>query len=212
MFTQLEIEYANPYQLDDTYNLTFNLRQHSVVDRWVNKVLIAQKKFSIDDPGRFYGFNSIEQQRKTALNKINQTIAIINNFKPVIQRTLSDVSDQDTLNYLHHIFEVYHGLLDNQTSDFWLQSPPEVHCALADLNIQVHECEFVSRNVINKPTHAVTWYNLPKIGMLTDAEYSLFEPESKCGTVYLLYTEIGKTLEDLAQDNDRYIHEDAFFC
>jgi hypothetical protein len=32
----------------------------------------------------------------------------------------------------------------------------------------------------------------------------------KFGTVYLNYAEIGKTVEDLAHDNDQYIGDDAF--
>jgi hypothetical protein len=43
-----------------------------------------------------------------------------------------------------------------------------------------------------------------------DEEYDLFEDTVKEGTVYLLYTEIGKTLEDLAFDNDQYIFDNAF--
>jgi hypothetical protein len=34
--------------------------------------------------------------------------------------------------------------------------------------------------------------------------------EEKFGTVYLNYVEIGKTLEDLTEDNDQYIGADAF--
>jgi hypothetical protein len=36
------------------------------------------------------------------------------------------------------------------------------------------------------------------------------ETQIQFGTVYLNYCEIGKTVEDLAHDNDEYIGEDAF--
>ena len=36
------------------------------------------------------------------------------------------------------------------------------------------------------------------------------ESQIKFGTVYLNYCEIGKTTEDLANDNDKYISDDAF--
>ena len=56
----------------------------------------------------------------------------------------------------------------------------------------------------------VTWYRLKKYLTLDDDDYSLFEDVAKKGTIYLLYAEIGKTLEDLSVDNDQYIHDDAF--
>ena len=48
------------------------------------------------------------------------------------------------------------------------------------------------------------------VDQLKDEEYDLFEDTVKEGTVYLLYAEIGKTLEDLAFDNDQYIFDNAF--
>ena len=41
-------------------------------------------------------------------------------------------------------------------------------------------------------------------------DYALFESNIQFGTVYLNYAEIGKTLDDLAHDNDQYISDDAF--
>ena len=52
---------------------------------------------------------------------------------------------------------------------------------------------------------------MPKTQQLdvdTVTEYK--ELEIKFGTVYLNYCEIGKTVEDLAHDNDIYIGDDAF--
>jgi len=210
MSRQLVIEYANPQALDNTYTLSFKIRSHSVAQRWAHKVSIATKKYPIDNPDRFFCFGSREQQIFSALMKINETIDIINKFDPIVTRKLTDVNDQDTLNYLHHIFEVYHGLLGQQTHELWQRAPDTVRRALADLNIQVHECECISRIVENKPSHIVTWYGLPKIDTLRDDEYKIFDEQSNFGTVYLLYTEIGKTLEDLSIDDDHYIHESAF--
>lgn len=210
MFSKILIEYANPNDLGDTYTVSFRLRTHNIAKNWANVVAIANKKYSIDDPGRFYGFGSKEQQIVNAIAKINRTIDEINSFEPLIDRKLSDINDQDTLNYLHHIFEVHHGLLDQQTSEFWNRAPDQVRRALANLNLNVHECEGVSRLTHSCPSHIATWYKLKKYLTLTDDEYSLFEPAAKKGTIYLLYAEIGKTLEDLSIDDDNYIHDDAF--
>lgn len=204
----LLIEYCNSSNHADSVTLTYKLRTHPVVAKWVERVKLAQAQYSIDDPGRFYGFGPIEQQQQYALTSINNCIDIINNFEPLIARKLTQLDDQDTLNYLHHIFEVYHGLLDQQTHEFYLRAPAEVQKALADLNILVHRCESAYRGAM--PRHVVTWYGLPKDVELDEADYQWFEHSTTFGTVYLNYVEIGKTLEDLAHDNDQYIADEAF--
>ena len=210
MFSQIEIQYADPNNLDNVYALQFKIKGHSVAQKWAKIVDIANKKYPISAPDRFYGFSDKDTQITQALFKINQTIDIINEFEHIIDRHLLDILDQDTLNYLHHIFEVYHGLLDQQTSEFWTKAPNKIKESLADLNIQVHECESIGRNRYPTPSHAVTWYKIPKVTKLRDEEYKLFEPGVRIGTIYLLYAEIGKTLEDLSIDNDSYIFDSAF--
>jgi hypothetical protein len=206
MYKSMLIEYgATP---GDSITLEYRLRSHPVVESWVNQVLLAQSQYSIDDPQRFYGFGSGKQQQQRALDQINQCISDIDAHEPIIQRTLTDVGDQDTLNYLHHIFEVYHGLLDQQTHEFWSNSPISVRRALANLNIAVHTCESVSRGA--KPRHVVTWFALPKTQYFTQNDYQYFTDIWAPGTVFLNYVEIGKTMEDLATDHDQYIHAHAF--
>jgi hypothetical protein len=210
MFTRVEIEYSNPIDLDDSYHVTFKLKEHAVAKKWATMVDIANRKYEIDDPGRFYGFYGREELIARALGKINRTIDVINEFEKIIDRRLEDIFDQDTLNYLHHVFEVHHGLLDSQTSDFWNKAPDSIRKALADLNIQVHECESVGRSKDPRPANAVTWYKMPKVTKLQDEDYKLFEMGKRAGIIYLLYVEIGKTLEALSIDNDRYISDTAF--
>ena len=210
MFTQVEIQYADPNNLDDVYSVEFKLKDHEVAQKWANLVVIANRKYPIDDPDRFYGFSDRAESVERSLKKINHTIDTINGFEPIIDRHLEDIIDQDTLNYLHHIFEVYHGLLDSQTSSFWTRSPDYIKKALADLNIYVHECELVGRNINPIPEHAITWYEMPKVTKLTNDDYELFKMGAKFGAINLLYTEIGKTLEDLSVDEDQYIFDSAF--
>lgn len=204
----LLIKYCDPNNHADAITLTYKLRKHPVVAKWVNRVNLAQEKYSIDDPARFYGFGSVEDQQKLSLELLNDCILTINSFEHIIDRSISRVDDQDTLNYLHHIFEVYHGLLDQQTHELWQRAPNNVRRALADLNILVHRCESVYRGA--KPRHVVTWYGLPKDVLLDAEDYCWFEDGVKFGTVYLNYVEIGKTLEDFAHDNDQYIANEAY--
>ena len=203
----LNITFSND---QDSVDLKFKLLNNSISDRWVGEVLLAQHLgYSIDDPKRFYGFNSINEETNNALKLINQSINTINAYKPIVERSLNDINDQDTLNYLHHIFEVYHGLLNTQQdNEFFKNAPVEVQQALADLNIHVHRCESVSKN--NYPRCVITYYGLPKTKFLEQEDFKLFTPYYKFGTVYLNYVEIGKTLEDLSRDNDQYIADEAF--
>ena len=115
----LAIEYANPINHLDSVTLYFKLREHAVTKKWVERLLLAQQQYSIDAPTRFYGFGTLEEQTADALQRMKQCIALINSHEHIINKTLTDVADQDTLNYLHHVFEVYHGLLDQQNTDFW---------------------------------------------------------------------------------------------
>ena len=208
MSTTLLIEYADPNDLSDCITLEYRLRPYSIVDRWVAKVKSAQTQYTIDDPERFYGFGSLESQIKSALDQINHCVTVINLHKPIVSKYLTDVTDQDTLNYLHSIFENYHGLLGQQDTEFWATAPEGVRRALADLNIAVHRCESVGRGAA--PRHVVTWFGMPKMDMLADADYMLFETTWSPGTVFLNYCEIGKTIDDLAVDHDNYIKPDAF--
>ena len=208
MHTHVDIEYANPDNLNDTIVLHYQLRDNPVAHKWVNKLQQAQaQQIPIDDPTRFYGMSSKEQQIAHALADINKQIDIINAHKNIVERRLTDLADQDTLNYLHHIFEVYHGLLNNP-SEFFLTAPPQVQRALGDLNISVHRCESVAKG--GRPRHVVTYFELPKHEKLDHSDYEYFTDIPQFGTMYLNYVEIGKTLQDLALDNDQYISDDAF--
>jgi len=202
----LLIEYADPAGVLDPITLRYRLRNNPIVPRWVERVQLAQQQYGIDDPRRFYGFGT--DQTAQALLSINKCIDLINSFEPILDRQLADIGDQDTLNYLHSIFERYHGLLDKQTDSFWNRAPEQVRKALADLNIAVHRCESVIRG--RPPSHVVTWFGLPKDHVLKDEDYAWAEHTWQPGTVFLNYCEIGKTLEELADDQDEYIGADAF--
>jgi hypothetical protein len=205
MHKSLLIEYTNS---TDSITLEFALRDNPVVERWIERVKTAQANYPIDDPKRFYGFGAEEEQIKNALTGINKCIDMVNSHRPIINRVLLDIRDQDTLNYLHHVFEVHHGLLDQQTGDYWSTAPESARRALADLNIWVHRCETVARGA--EPRHVVTWFGLPKDRTLDIADYSYFVDTWAPGTVFLNYVEIGKTIMELAEDNDQYIAPEAF--
>ena len=203
----LHVEFG---QDSDRLILSFRVRDSNLARRWVRKVRAAQRlRYPIDEPERFYGFNSAKKEQQHALDHINQQIATINSYQKIINRELKTINDQDTLNYLHNIFERYHGLLDQQQqNDFFRDAPEDVKKALATLNTAVHRCETVDRG--NQKRAVVTYYGLPKKHTLETQDYDLIQRDWKFGTVHLCYVEIGKTLLDLLQDDDAYIGDDAF--
>ena len=195
-------------ELDNTITLKFRVLDTPVARLWLER-MSKRDQYPLDHPDRFYGFNTPAEERARALSLIQACVETINAHQPVIERSITDVSDQDTLNYLHNIFERYHGLLDQQDQDFWNSAPKVVQVALAELNLAVHRCENANRG--QRPRFVCTWYGLPKTETLTDdlvSQYGVLNPPF--GTVCLNYAEIGKTFEDLAIDRDNYIGKDAF--
>jgi len=190
----------------NTIQLNFNIRSTPLAELWLERMQ-HRNKWTIDDPTRFYGLGTVAEETLRAENMIKQCMTVINSYKPIINREFEYT--QDCLNYLHNIFEQYHGLLDQQTSEYWHSAPDTVKQALSNLNLAVHRCE--TAMAPSHPRFVCTWFGMPKTTQLdidTMQEYG--ELEIKFGTVYLNYCEIGKPVEYLSHDNDIYIGDDAF--
>jgi hypothetical protein len=200
--TYLHIELAHDFEL------TFRVHETLVAKLWLDR-MANRNQYPLDHPNRFYGFDSLDIEIDRAVEYMQSCIATINAHKKIIHRSFDSIHDQDCLNYLHNIFERYHGLLDQQDTEFWNSSPASVKQALADLNLAVHRCESVARG--SRPKFVCTWFGMPKTETLaTDLILSYGQLNPTFGTVCLNYAEIGKPLEDLTQDNDSYITDDAF--
>lgn len=191
---------ANPLELK------FRIRSTPIAKLWIDRMR-QRHHWPLDHPDRFYGFGTPAQERDRAVDDIQRCIAVINLWEPIIHRPFEYT--QDCLNYLHNIFERYHGLLDQQTSEYWQRAPNEVRSALAELNLAVHRCESVASG--NLPRFVCTWFGMPKVHKLDPGLQGVYgDWRINFGTAYLNYCEIGKTVEDLAHDNDQYIGDDAF--
>ena len=193
-------------KLGHDLELRFQIRDTPLAELWIER-MNKRHAWPMDNPDRFYGFGTVQQEQQRAVDMIQQCIAIINAHDPIIDRKFEYT--QDGLNYLHNIFERYHGLLDQQTSEYWHSAPDTVRQALANLNLAVHRCE--TAMAVPCPRFVCTWFGMPKTKQLDVETIQIHgELEVKFGTVYLNYCEIGKTVEDLAHDNDIYIGNDAF--
>lgn len=189
-------------------SLDFDLEQHAISQQWQAKMR-ARHAWPMDDSRRFYGFDSEIRSRERAEQDLRACIQVINAYQPIITREWTTIDDQDCLNYLHNIFEQYHGLLDQQDHAWWQTAPEDVRKALANLNIAVHRAESAMRG--DQPRVVCTWFGMPKDSFLVP-EHMIHHGRLayEFGGVYVNYVEIGKTLEDLAHDDDRWIGDDAF--
>jgi hypothetical protein len=119
----LHIELSNDYTLD------FKIHNTPIADLWLERMELRHS-YAIDHPDRFYGFDSQEQEIARAEKMIQDCIVTINDYQPIIEREFTSVYDQDCLNYLHNIFERYHGLLNQQKTIWWLRAPQSARTAL----------------------------------------------------------------------------------
>jgi hypothetical protein len=193
---------------NSTLTLEFQLLDSPITKLWAER-MNSRGQYPLDHPDRFYGFNSLEEEVERAEYYIHSCIDTVNNYQLLIDRPFTNYQDQDCLNYLHNIFERYHGQLDQQDTEFWNQAPYEVRQALANLNLAVHRCESIDRGA--RPRFVCTWYGMPKTLHLPQEHMLKYSTMSTFfGTVYLNYCEIGKTLEDLTNDRDQYISDEMF--
>jgi hypothetical protein len=190
------------------YTLDFEIHNTPLADLWLERMLLRDP-YPIDHPDRFYGFDLQEQEIARAEKMILNCIATINSYQPIIEREFTTVHDQDCLNYLHNIFERYHGLLNQQKTLWWLRAPQSVKKALAELNLAVHRCETSSRFV--RPRFVCTWFGVPKdVTLSEEVMKQCGDINPPFGSVCLNYVEIGKTLFELMLDKDMYIGDEAF--
>ena len=203
MLKYLIITYADPADQKNSMDVWFNIKPTQIAQKWAKRVQLAQASgYPIDNPDRFYGFGPIEEQEAQAVAHMKMLTDQISKLRTESLPELVSVHDQETLNFLHHVFEVEHGLLDAKDTSSDLSQ------LLGELNVHVHRCESIQRGANSR--HVVTYYGLPKTETLTDEDCKHLETDVKFGHVYINYVEIGKTLHDLYTDNDKYIKPEAF--
>lgn len=191
------------------YNVYFNIFHTEIARKWLAEL---QKTLDmgtpLDDPERLYGFRGSKYTKSYIINTINGFVNTINQYEQVCERRLSDNYTQDDLNYLHNIFERYHGLYDTQDSnEFYTNAPKEVQYALGQLNIYIHRLESIQGYARMVCTFSSD--GRPRIPFSTD-DYKHFTIQEVWGGLYINYCEIGKTLVDMYRDNDEHIGNEAF--
>ena len=193
---------------DQTLDLKFEVLDTAIGQRWLDQVrMFVALGSPFDDRERFYNFPNSKFTRDYCENHVRKLVDIIAPYIPDLATVDLAVFDQDTLNRLHHVFELYHGLYDAQKTNLAFQSlSPQAKSAIADLNIWIHRLETFGQD----PRFVVTWHTKPCRMPLYPTDLDLMTLEENWGDLRLNYCDIGKTLECLWQDNDQYISEQAF--
>lgn len=193
---------------NQSMDLVFDVLDIPIAQRWLDQVrMFCALGSPFDDRERFYNFPNTRFTQEYCVEHLNNLVNILRPWVPEIQDLDCSEINQDMLNRLHHVFEVYHGLYDQQQSNERFQRMPALaQTAVADLNIWIHRIETLGQ----EPRFVVTWHTKPTRLPLGDDDFKLMTVEENWGDLRLNYCDIGKTLECLWQDNDSYISPDAF--
>jgi len=207
MFQNLIVRLSKKQDPTNTLDLTFALQKSNFLPKWINRMLVAQQRQDpISEPWAFYHLNNQWSEEYT-IKFINENINRCNEIFPgMFERTVIDIQNQDDLNYIHSVFELYHGQLDT-----WKTNPifdnihgDELRNCLSHINQTVHRCEGAS---IKHPKLRVVYFDLPKTETFTSEDYQEFTNKVEFGGLYTLYADVGKNLESLATDNDNHHHD-----
>ena len=188
----------------ELFDLKFKLLENTFVPKWIDRVLEAQQKqYPISEPWAMYNLND-SMNLEFIKDNINRLMNDVDKEHPLFGIQIQDIKDQDLLNRIHAIFEETHGALDQWKNNPIFQNKSEMFRKnLSEINQFVHACESVG----GTPHIRIVWFDLPKTEVFDDTDYSLFTNKRTFGSLYHLYSDVGKNIESLAQDNDDHHHD-----
>lgn len=205
MFRFIIVRLSQKNNHSKTIDLRFKLESNQFVYKWTERYLAAQQRQDpISEPWAFYNLNQ-DWSEQTIVDFINHHIDVCNSYVPeMFDRKLTSVQDQDTLNYIHSVFEQHHGQIDDWlTNIIFEKHPKQLRESLSHINQTVHRAESHSRN----PYIRVVYFDLPKDYSFDAEDYKLFTDCVDFGGIYTLYADVGKNLESLSKDNDCHHHD-----
>jgi hypothetical protein len=186
------------------FDIRFKLLDNHFVPKWIDCILEAQQKqYPISETWAMYNLND-NLNEQFVIGNLNRLIKEVDEVQHLFGLEIRDIKDQDTLNKIHAVFEEHHGKLDEwKQNPLFKGKPDSFRRNLSEINQFVHACE--SQNDI--PKIRVVWFDLPKYKKFTDEDYRLFTNGRNFGSIYHLYSDVGKNIESLAEDNDDHHHD-----
>ena len=188
----------------DYFDLKYKLIDNGFTRKWINCVLKAQQnQYGISEPWALYNVND-RLNDDYVMSKLNDLMGKVDAEEVLFGFELESIDDQHKLNKSNSIFEQHHGQLDTWKDNKIFQGKtPDFRKNLSEINQFVHACE--SRH--GSPKIRIVWFDLPKVHKFTDSDYELFTNRRKFGSLYHLYTDVGKNIESLATDDDEHHHD-----
>ena len=203
-YKQALVRFTKTNNHSDCYDLKFQLEQNSFVPKWIDRINHAkQRQDPISEPWAMKGINKNLDPENCRI-RLNELIDKVNSHERLFDKKLHNITDQDTLNQIHSVFEKHHGKLDDWlTNPLFENKPKEFREWLSQINQFVHLCEghSCSANV------RIVWFDLPKTEQFDANDYALFTNNREFGTIYSLYADVGKNIESLTDDNDDHHHD-----
>ena len=186
------------------FDLKYKLLKNKFVPKWIDRVLEAQQKqYPISEPWAMYNLND-DFNSNFIKNNLNRLMKEVDSEHRLFQLQIDDIHDQNLLNKIHAIFEETHGKLDQWKSNPIFQNKSEMFRKnLSEINQFVHACESIG----GSKKIRVVWFDLPKSKSFSDSDYELFTNKKTFGSLYSHYSDVGKNIESLAEDNDDHHHD-----
>lgn len=189
-----------------TFDMSFKLENHHFVEKWIGRFkLVQQRQDPISEPWAFYNLND-RFSDDYIIEEMNRLVSECNRISPeLFDKYLDNINDQDTLNYLHSVFELHHGQLDAWKNNELFNGVEgnKLRQNLSFINQMVHRAEGYGNN---KQIRLV-WFDIPKTERYDEEDYKLFTNKREFGGVYICYADVGKNLESLATDEDEHVHD-----
>ena len=186
------------------FDLKYKLLKNKFVPKWIDRVLEAQQKqYPISEPWAMYNLND-DFNSDFIKNNLNRLMKEVDSEHRLFELQIDDIRDQNLLNKIHAIFEETHGKLDQWKSNPIFQNKSEMFRKnLSEINQFVHACESIG----GAKKIRVVWFDLPKSKSFSDSDYELFTNKRTFGSLYSHYSDVGKNIESLAEDNDDHHHD-----
>jgi len=213
MSTQIILTFSSPNGRNSE-KVEWIVRQTSLTDRWLKEMTSAIKNKSVLREQRFVGWQGNESTLKQLVLQLNESISAINQFynsRYHIAENAYFGMPQDTLNTLHHHFEILMGQSWNP-SDWMKDVPPHVFTAVRLLNDNIHDYESAvkaQQSELNGES-AIRFFQFQLVTFrqleLTQQDLSEFSFACDMGDLVTNYCQLGKTWIEVYGDQDDEIH------
>lgn len=172
-------------------------------DGWFNLVKdMIDTKEPLFETNRIYNLND-KWNSKLIADQLNECIDIVNEYDNLIDKKVTEKSNQEDMNYLHTFFENLRGK-DESPPPWYNDSPDKVKKAVTDFNVLIHRYE----QTLSGYQRIVVGYKNRVAREMTIEEKRLFKVDRNPGEVYAKYCHKGKDLMDIFKDQDTFIGDD----